>query len=368
MPDNKPARVPCAILLSAALATALLPACGKKETAPAVKPPVDVTVVTVAPRDVPAVFEYVAQTQSSRQVNIQARVSGFLDKRVYTEGKYGQVSKMNVEQARSQYETAAAQIPVIKNQIAQTENALSVLLGRNPGPIARGKKLDALTLSAVPAGSPSTLLERRPDLMQAEQTLIAANAQIGAAKAQYFPTISLTGALGSASTQLNDLFKGPSGVWSYGGSIIGPIFTGGAIAGQVAQAEGAQKAALASYELAIQNAFADVENALASNANLSEQLAAQGRLVKALSEYARLARLQFNGGYTSYTTVLQAEQQLFPSELNLASIRAQLYGSLVNIYKALGGRWVDKADELAPQPMVGSLPPEDPSPSGTPTR
>lgn len=284
------------------------------------------------------------------------------------QNKYGQVSKMNVEQARSQYETAAAQIPVIKQQIVQTENALAVLLGRNPGPIARGKKLDALALPTVPAGLPSTLLERRPDLLQAEQTLVAANAQIGAAKAQYFPTISLTGALGSASPELKNLFTGPAGVWSYGGSIIGPIFTGGAIAGQVAQAEGGQKAALASYELSIQNAFADVENALASNANLGEQLAAQGRLVTALSEYSRLARLQFNGGYTSYTTVLQAEQQLFPSELNLASIRAQLYGSLVNIYKALGGGWIDRADELSPQPTAAALPPRDPSPGATPTR
>jgi multidrug efflux system outer membrane protein len=284
------------------------------------------------------------------------------------QNKYGQVSKMNVEQARSQYETAAAQIPVIKQQIVQTENALAVLLGRNPGPIARGKKLDALLLPTVPAGLPSTLLERRPDLLQSEQTLVAANAQIGAAKAQYFPTISLTGALGSVSPELRNLFTGPAGVWSYGGSIIGPIFTGGAIAGQVAQAEGGQRAALASYELSIQNAFADVENALASNANLGEQLAAQGRLVTALSEYSRLARLQFNGGYTSYTTVLQAEQQLFPSELNLASIRAQLYGSLVNIYKALGGGWVDAADGLSPQPSAAALPPRDPSRSPTPAR
>lgn len=272
------------------------------------------------------------------------------------QNRYGQVSKMQVEQARSQYETAAAQIPAIRTQIAQTENALSVLLGRNPGPIARGKPLDALALPAVPPGLPSALLERRPDLMQAEQQLVAANAQIGAAKAQYFPAISLTGALGSASTQLSDLFKGPAGVWSYGGAILGPIFTGGAIAGQVAQAEAQQRAALANYELAIQNAFADVENALAANANLGEQLEAQQRLVRALSEYARLARLQFNGGYTSYTTVLQAEQQLFPSELNLATIRAQRYGSLVNLYKSLGGGWVETADRMAPQPAVDALP------------
>jgi multidrug efflux system outer membrane protein len=274
--------------------------------------------------------------------------------------RHGQVSKMTVEQARSQYETAAAQIPLIKTQIAQTENALSILLGRNPGPIARGKKLDALTLPDVPSGLPSELLERRPDLMQAEQTLIAANAQIGAARAQYFPSISLTGTIGSASAQLSNLFTGPAGVWNYGGSILGPIFTGGAVAGQVAQAEAAQRAALAAYQAAIQNAFADVENALVANTNLNDQVAAQERLVRALSEYARLARLQYNEGYTSYTTVLQADQQLFPAELNLASIRAQRYGALVNIYKALGGGWIDAADRYAPQPVAGALPGREP--------
>ncbi len=268
--------------------------------------------------------------------------------------KYGQVSRMTVEQARSRYETAAAQIPLIENQIVQIENALSVLLGRNPGPITRGKKLDALTLPVVPAGLPSQLLERRPDLMQAEQTLIAANAQIGAAKAQYFPTISLTGSYGGRSIELTDLFKGPFRTWSYSGAFVGPIFTAGAISGQVAQADAAQKAALASYQLAIQNAFANVENALVSSAKLGEQLEAQGRLVTALSEYAKLARLQFDGGYAPYSTVLQAEQQLFPAELNLATIRAQLYASFVGIYQALGGGWVNKADELSPQPMAGA--------------
>ena len=272
--------------------------------------------------------------------------------------KYGQVSRMNVEQARSQYETAAAQIPAIQTQIAQTENALAILLGRNPGPIQRGQ-LDAVALPSVPAGLPSQLLERRPDLLQAEQTLVAANAQIGAAKAQYFPTISLTGAFGTASNDLSNLFKSGSRVWSYGGSIVGPIFTGGAISGQVSQAEAGQKAALASYLLAIQNAFGDVENSLVANANLGTQLEAQGRLVKALSEYSKLARLQFDGGYTSYSTVLQAEQQLFPAELNQATIRAQLYASFVGIYQALGGGWVNKADDLSPQPMAGTLTPAD---------
>ena len=260
--------------------------------------------------------------------------------------QYGQVSQMNVSQAESQYETAAAQIPQIESQIAQTENALSVLLGRNPGPIARGMSIYELALPTVPSGLPSELLTRRPDLLQAEDTLIAANAQIGAARALYFPTISLTGAAGSGSAALNNLFTGPARVWSYAGQIAGPIFTFGAVSGQVAQAEGAQQSVLYSYRAAIQNAFADVENSLVASQKLQQQLGAQERLVAALKDYARLATLQYNGGYTSYTTVLQAEQSLFPAELTLASLRASVFSSSVNIYKAMGGGWIVKADEM----------------------
>jgi multidrug efflux system outer membrane protein len=262
--------------------------------------------------------------------------------------QYGQISQMNVSQTESQYETAAAQIPQIESQIAQTENALSVLLGRNPGPIPRGKSIYQLMQPKVPAGVPSELLTRRPDLAQAEDTLIAANAQIGAARALYFPTISLTAAGGTASASLSNLFTGPSRVWNYAGSIVGPIFTFGAVSGQVAQAEAAQKSALYSYQYSIQNAFADVENALVASQKLQQQQAAQERLVAALKDYARLARLQYNGGYTSYTTVLQAEQQLFPSELTLASVRASVFASSVGIYKAMGGGWVDVAGRMTP--------------------
>ena len=261
--------------------------------------------------------------------------------------QYGQVSQMNVAQVQSQYETAAAQIPQIESQIAQTENALSILLGRNPGPIQRGKSIDELTQPTVPAGLPSQLLERRPDLMQSEQQLVAANAQIGAAKALYFPTISLTGAFGGASTDLSKLFTGPARVWNYAGQITGPIFTFGAVSGQVTQAEAAQQAALYNYQQSIQNAFSDVSNALVASQKLQDQVAAQGRLVAALSDYARLATLQYNGGYTSYTTVLQAEQSLFPAQLTLASVRAQVFTSSVNIYKAMGGGWVDLADRAS---------------------
>lgn len=260
--------------------------------------------------------------------------------------KYGQVSQMNVAQAESQYQTAAAQIPQIESQIAQQENALSVLLGHNPGPIPRGRSVHELMLPAIPAGLPSDLLARRPDLLQAENALIAANAQIGAARALYFPTISLTGQAGSSSASLSNLFTGPARVWSYAGTVTGPIFTFGSVSGQVAQAEAAQQSALYSYRLSIQNAFADVESALVAHRKLREQQAAQEKLVASLKDYARLARLQYNGGYTAYTTVLQAEQQLFPAELTLASIRASVFSSSVNIYKNMGGGWVVAADRM----------------------
>ena len=260
--------------------------------------------------------------------------------------QYGQVSQMQVSQVQSQYETAAVQIPQIESQIAQTENAINVLLGRNPGPVPRGKSVHDLALPKVPAGVPSELLTRRPDLVQAENQLVAANAQIGAAKALYFPTIALTASGGGASAALSDLFSGPARVWTFAGQLTGPIFTFGAVSGQVAQAEGAQQAALFAYRNAVVSAFGDVENALVAAQKLQQQQAAQERLVAALRDYARLAKLQFDGGYTSYTTVLQAEQSLFPAELTLASVRAAVFSSNVNVYKAMGGGWVAQADAL----------------------
>ncbi len=186
------------------------------------------------------------------------------------------------------------------------------------------------------------MLERRPDIARSEQDLVAANAQIGAARALYFPSISLTGAFGRASDELSDLFKGPSKTWSFGGSVTGPIFTAGSISGQVRQAEAARKAALLSYESSIQSAFADVENSLVARVKTAEQLKAQERLVAAAGEYTRLAQLQYDGGYAPYTTVIQAQEQLFPAELNLAKYRSALFVSYVQIYKALGGGWAEK--------------------------
>jgi multidrug efflux system outer membrane protein len=264
--------------------------------------------------------------------------------------RYGRVSEMNVEQARSRYETASAEIPKLRREIARRQDALSVLLARNPGPIARGKSVFAIAVPAVPAGLPSELLERRPDLLQAEQQLIAANAQIGAAKALYFPTIALTGALGTASTQFGNLWSGPASTWNFAGSLAGPIFTAGAISGQVAQAEAATNAALLAYQQAIQNAFADVDTALAARQQLADQVAAQERLVTALRGYERLARSLYDGGRVPFSTVLQAQEQLFPAQLEEAVVRGQLLVAAVNIYKAMGGGWVTAAERLTASP------------------
>lgn len=257
----------------------------------------------------------------------------------------GLISELELSQVQSEYEQALATIPAIEKAIAQQENDLNVLLGRNPGPVPRGKSLDDLKLPAVPAGLPSKLLESRPDIRQAEQDLISANAQIGVARAQYFPSISLTGMFGWESTKLAGLFTGPANSWNWAAPIVQPVFTGGAIAGQVKAAEAFRQEVLIQYQKAIQNAFRDVENALSDQRRTREQLAAQARQLEALRTYARTARLRYDNGYTSYIEVLDAEQSLFSAELSYAQTRGGLHQALINLYKAMGGGWIVTAEE-----------------------
>ncbi|SAL09460.1 RND efflux system outer membrane lipoprotein [Caballeronia peredens] len=261
----------------------------------------------------------------------------------------GEVSQMELAQSQSEYEASLATIPQIETQIAQTEDALSVLLGENPGPILRGRPLGDLATPVIPAGLPSDLLERRPDLLQAEQDLIAANALIGAARALYFPQISLTGLLGTASGQFSSLFTGPSRVWAFAGQVTQPIFTAGNISGQVQTAEAQQQAALLTYQKAIQVAFQEVDDALISSQKLHEQLEIQGRQVTALSIYSRLARARYEGGYTSYIEVLDAERSLFNAQLALTQTQAAALVSFVTLYKVMGGGWIMEADKLTTQ-------------------
>jgi len=258
----------------------------------------------------------------------------------------GVVSEVELNQARSDYEFALSTVPVIEKQIAQQENALSVLLGRNPGPIARDRTLDKLVLPQVPADLPSSLLERRPDIRQSEQLMVAANARIGVAKAQFFPTISLTAILGTASSALGNLFKGASQTWSYGGTVTQPIFTGGNLISQLRVAESQQKTALLQYQRSIQTAFQEVNDSLIDQTKTREQLAAQARQVDSLRNYARLARLRYDNGFTSYLEVTDAETKLFNAELQYAQSQGQLFFALINVYKSMGGGWVVEADRM----------------------
>ncbi|MEN3366614.1 MAG: outer membrane protein multidrug efflux system, partial [Burkholderiales bacterium] len=261
----------------------------------------------------------------------------------------GTVSELELTQTQAEYEDALARIPPIESQIAQQEHALSILLGRNPGDIRRGLELRQLGLPAVPAGLPSELLARRPDLRQAEQNLISANALIGAARAQYFPSISLTGLLGSVSGDLSDLFSGPAKTWAYAAAAAMPIFTAGGIAGQVQQTEAVQQQALLQYQKAIQVAFQEVEDALVTFQKSRVQLETQRRQVETLTTYARLARVRYENGYTSLIDVLDAERNLFNAEVSFTQTQNTVYASLVNLYKAMGGGWVVEAERMVPE-------------------
>jgi len=257
----------------------------------------------------------------------------------------GVVSELELSQVKSEYEQTLATIPVLEKAITQQENALSVLLGQNPGSIPRGKKIDDLVLPIVPAGLPSALLANRPDIRQAEQNLIAANAKIGVAKTLYFPTISLTGSYGASSNDLSNLFTGPANVWSWAVPLATPIFTGGAISGQIKSTEAQQQQTLFRYQQTIQTAFREVEDALIDQRRSREELEIQDRQIESLWNYARIARLRFDQGYTSYIEVLDAERNLFNAELSRAQSKGVLFQALVNLYKAMGGGWTIESSE-----------------------
>ncbi|MDD5170501.1 MAG: efflux transporter outer membrane subunit [Syntrophales bacterium] len=257
----------------------------------------------------------------------------------------GVISELELNQVKSEYEQALATIPVLEKVISQQENALSILLGRNPGPVPRGKKIGELVLPPIPAGLPSGLLANRPDVRQAEQSLIAANARIGVAKSLYFPSISLTGAFGVSSTDLTNLFTGPARAWSWAVPLATPIFTSGAISGQIKAAEAQQEQALLRYQQTIQTAFREVEDALIDQKRSREALDIQNRQIESLKSYARFARLRFDNGYTSYIEVLDAERSLFNAELTRAQTKGTLFQALVNLYKAMGGGWIVEMDK-----------------------
>jgi multidrug efflux system outer membrane protein len=266
----------------------------------------------------------------------------------------GAVPQSDYQQAEAQYRDAAARVPELEREIARQENFISVLLGGNPGPIARGRDIDSLLFPMVPAGLPATLLERRPDIRQAEQQLIAANANIGVAKAAYFPDISLTALLGLASLQLSNLFTGPSRTWSFGGSLLQPIFTGGRLRGQVAEAEAFQRQTLYNYERSIISGFQDVENALVDRAKFEQVRDERALHVDALRRFRDLAALRYREGVTIYLEVANAEQLLFIAQLDYVTAQSQYFQSYANLYRAMGGGWVGEAEALVPRGVASN--------------
>ena len=247
---------------------------------------------------------------------------------------------VDLRQAEQLVYGAAQSIPGAEQQIEQTENQISLLLGKSPGPIKRGRLLtEQKTPPSVPAGLPSSLLERRPDIQAAEQNLIAANANIGVAKAAYFPQISLTGSLGYSSNALSNLFSGASGAWTFLPQLVQPIFTAGRTKAGVALAEAQQRSALAQYEYAIQSAFRDVSDALIAYRKVREVRAQRELLVKAVQDRKRLAYRAYEGGVDTMLIALNSDQDLFAAEVSLAQARLDELRSLVQIYRALGGGW-----------------------------
>ena len=297
---------------------------------------------------------YVVLRSLDRQLEIaQATATNFgaTERLFELRFKAGIVAKTELMQIRSQHQQALAAIPAFEQAIAAQENLISILLGKNPGPIARGKTIAQLVAPLIPADLPSTLLERRPDILQAEQNLIAANANVGAARALYYPSISLTGALGSVSTAFASLLTGPASTWLIAGGLAGPIFTFGAIEGQVGSAEAQYRAALAGYQQTVLGAFRETNDALTGSQKRIQEFETQRVRVDALREFARLSKLRFDKGVSGYLEVLVAENELFAAEIASVNLQAARYTQLINVYQAVGGGWVDIADQMTPQPQ-----------------
>jgi multidrug efflux system outer membrane protein len=276
-------------------------------------------------------LEISRRTLASRQDSLRLT-------RVLAEG--GATSMLDVRQAEQLVFTAAAEIPTLEQQIEQQENLISILMGNNPGPIPRGKKLtEQEHPPTVPVGVPSSLLERRPDIRQSEEQLITANAEIGVAKAAYFPQIPLTAQAGYQSSALTALFSGPAGLWNFGATATQPIFTGGRLKANVRLAESQRQEALLFYQQSIQGAFRDVSDALIAYRKSQEFRQQQQLLVDSAQDATRLSHLRYSGGAASYLEVLTNDTNYFSAELVLVQAQLNELLALVQLYKGLGGGW-----------------------------
>jgi multidrug efflux system outer membrane protein len=268
--------------------------------------------------------------------------------------KAGVSAGSDLRQAESNLAQAEAALAELQKARNQSENALAVLIGRNPGPVRRAPLAELPTAPQLPAGMPSQLLERRPDILSAEQTVRASEANLEAARRAYFPTITLTALLGFASPALGGLFDSGSGAWSVAPSVTQPIFTWGRITSNVDAARAQQVIAVEQYRQTVRTAFKEVDDALVAFQRNIEQRAALERAVKANRERARLAELRYRGGVTIYLEVLIAQQDVFESELRLSSANRDVYEAVVDLYVALGGGWQPPAPVAAEPPMASS--------------
>jgi multidrug efflux system outer membrane protein len=259
---------------------------------------------------------------------------------VEVRAKGGTTSLIDVRQSEQLVYAAAAAIPDLERRTEQQENLISTLLGKNPAPVTRGRPLvENPLLPMVPAGLPSSLLERRPDLQSSEQQLVAANARIGVAKAAYFPQITLTALGGYQSAALTNLFTGPAGLWSFGGQLLQPIFTGGRIRSNVRLTEAQQQEAILVYQQSIQQAFREVSDSLVAYRKDQEFRAQQELLTNSAQDTTRLANMRYQGGVTSYLEVLDSDTRYFDAQLGLAQAQLNERLALVQLYNALGGGW-----------------------------
>jgi len=276
-------------------------------------------------------LEITRRTLASRQDSLRLT-------RILADG--GSTSLLDVRQAEQLVFTAGSEVPSLEQQIEQQENFISVLLGNNPAPVPRGRALtDQPHAPIVPAGLPSSLLQRRPDIRQAEQQLIAANAQIGVARSLYFPQIALTANSGYQSSALTSLFTGPAGFWTFGSTLAQPIFTAGKLRSNVRLAQAQQQEAVLSYQETIQGAFRDVSDGLIAYRKTQEFREQQQLLVNSAQDAARLSHMRYSGGVASYLEVLTNETNYFSAELNLVQAQLKELLALVELYRGLGGAW-----------------------------
>jgi outer membrane protein, multidrug efflux system len=254
--------------------------------------------------------------------------------------KGGEYSLSDVDQALLLVQQAEAEVISLNQLIPQTENALSILLGRNPGPVTRGLELvEQPHLPDVPVGLPSTLLERRPDVRESEETLVAANANVGVAKAAFFPQISLTGTFGASSTALTSFLQGPATFWTVGGQLAQPLYQGGRITSGYRLAWAQRDQAELQYKQTVLQAFGDVANSLVGYTQSRQFRMKIEEQTATYNESARLANVRFTGGYASFLEVLIVQQQYFTSELQLAQAWETEMQNYVQLYQALGGGW-----------------------------